>query len=329
MTDAKRPDSDSVGSNAWWAIIGPIPTPPSGGLLATPHDQGRALAQSVTVGPLQLADGGRALVEWLTCEPDTLFGVTKFVSWPIIVTGSAPGQRGEISYREGSRKLHRLVCLLALAWGEPWQERSAPGSPDAIPLRIPDSWPPPPFWRGSADADLGRSDEELPTWIPAVWDIITADQELAAAASFWHQGLLATARHPSLALVAYIASIEQTARWLESGGHLAKSKGARQRVDAAIALVASDGERMVLSPVYRIRSGTAHGAALHSTETVLGAYFSLNYMPGDPAAGSRPTLEPDLPDPLQVFTRQLHTAKTVAQRLIFVAFNSKLQEAVS
>src|SRR5260221_14442951 len=91
MTDAKRPDSDSVGSNAWWAIIGPIPTPPSGGLLATPHDQGRALAQSVTVGPLQLADGGRALVEWLTCEPDTLFGVTKFVSWPIIVTGSAPG----------------------------------------------------------------------------------------------------------------------------------------------------------------------------------------------------------------------------------------------
>jgi len=186
-----------------------------------------------------------------------------------------------------------------------------------------------PFWRGSADADLGRSDEELPTWIPAVWDIITADQELAAAASFWHQGLLATARHPSLALVAYIASIEQTARWLESGGHLAKSKGARQRVDAAIALVASDGERMVLSPVYRIRSGTAHGAALHSTETVLGAYFSLNYMPGDPAAGSRPTLEPDLPDPLQVFTRQLHTAKTVAQRLIFVAFNSKLQEAVS
>src|SRR5258708_5749841 len=143
MTDAKRPDSDSVGSNAWWAIIGPIPTPPSGGLLATPHDQGRALAQSVTVGPLQLADGGRALVEWLTCEPDTLFGVTKFVSWPIIVTGSAPGQRGEISYREGSRKLHRLVCLLALAWGEPWQERSAPGSPDAIPLRIPDSWPPP------------------------------------------------------------------------------------------------------------------------------------------------------------------------------------------
>jgi hypothetical protein len=87
-----------------------------------------------------------------------------------------------------------------------------------------------------------------------VWGVITADQELAASASCWHQGLLATARHPSLALVAHIASIEQTAKWLESGGRLAKSKGARQRVDAAIALVASDEERMILSPVYRIRS---------------------------------------------------------------------------
>jgi len=137
MTDVKSPDSESVAGNAWWAIIGPIPTPPSGGLLATPHDQGRALAQPVTIGPLQLAGGGRALVEWLTCEPDTLFGVTKFVSWPII-TGSAAGRRGDIPYREGSRQLHRLVCLLALAWGEPWQERSAPGSPDAIPPHIPD-----------------------------------------------------------------------------------------------------------------------------------------------------------------------------------------------
>ena len=303
MTEVNAPDSESVADNAWWAIIGPIPTPASGGLLATPHDQGRALAQPVPVGPLQLAGGGRALVEWLTCEPDTLFGVTKFVSWPVIVTRSAAGRRGDIPYREGSRQLHRLVCLLALAWGELWQERSAPGSPDAIPPHIPDSWPHPPFWHGSAEADQGRSDEELPSWIPAVWDIVTSDQELAAAASFWHQGLLATARHPSLALVAYIASIEQTAKWLESGGRLAKSKGARQRADVAIALVASDEERTVLSPVYRIRSGTAHGAALHSTETVLGAYFSLNYIPGGPMAGSRPTIEPDLTDPLQVLRR--------------------------
>ena len=37
------------------------------------------------VGPPRLRGGDKALVECLTCEPYTLFGVTKFVSWPIIV----------------------------------------------------------------------------------------------------------------------------------------------------------------------------------------------------------------------------------------------------
>jgi len=101
--------------------MGPVPAPPAGGFLVTPHDQTRCLAGTPQVGPLRLRAGEKAFVEWLTCEPHTLFGVSKFVSWPIIVQGAGGGDRGTEAHREASRLLHRLVCILSLnpptKWG--------------------------------------------------------------------------------------------------------------------------------------------------------------------------------------------------------------------
>jgi hypothetical protein len=75
-------------------------------------------------------------------RPHTLFGVTKFVSWPVIVEGEDGGERGTSAPRQVSRLLHRLVCLLALGWDEPWQERCTPIGSQGMPPQVADSWPP-------------------------------------------------------------------------------------------------------------------------------------------------------------------------------------------
>lgn len=304
----------------WWAIIGPIPSPTVGGFLVTPHDQTRRLAGTAHVGPLRLNGADTPLVEWLTCEPHTLFGVSKFVSWPIIAESADGGERGTPAHREASRLLHRLVCLLAVGWDEPWQERCTPQSAQSLSPQIPESWPPPPFWHGAPGPDLSARDEPLPSWIPAAWDSLASDDVLSGIASFWHQGLLASPRHPSLAAVAYTAAIERAAFWLAAHGDERIPAGSgRRRVDAAIALVADEDEAELLKPLYAARSRTAHGGRLHGIETVTGAFFSLKYIPGDIARGIRPVLQSDLTDPLQMFTRRLQTARSVARRLIMHA----------
>lgn len=301
----------------WWAIVGPLPEPTVGGFLVTPHDQTRYLEAPARVGPLRLRSGGQPLVEWLTCEPHTLFGVAKFVSWPIIVEGEDGGERGSAAHRQTSRLVHRLVCLLALGWDEPWQERCTAQGSVGSPPRMPDSWPPPPIWRGSADPELPSRGEPLPQWIPGAWDVISGDEVLGGIASFWHQGLLASPRHPSLAAVAYTAAIEQMASWLAAHGEREIPEGSmRRRVDAAIGLVANDEDVELLRPLYAVRSGTAHGGRLYGIETAVGAFYNLRYIPGDAVRGTRPVLQSDLTDDLQLFTRRLQAVRRVARLLL-------------
>jgi hypothetical protein len=301
----------------WWAIIGPVPTVPAGGFLLTPHDQTRRLMGKPQVGPLRLRGGEKALVEWLTCEPYTLFGVTKFVSWPIIVEGDEGDERGTAGHRHASGLVHRLACLLSIAWDEPWQERCTPQSPRNQSPQIPESWPPPPLWHGPSQPERLPVDVPLASWTARAWEAMETDEGLAAMASFWHQGLLASPRHPSFAAVAYTATIERAAAWLANRGDIPAPAGSLSRcVGTAIALVASDEEAKILGPLYKIRSGTAHGGRLHGTEIATGTFFTLRYEPGDAGSGKRPVLQSDLTDPLQLFTRRLQTARQISRRLI-------------
>jgi hypothetical protein len=92
--------------------------------------------------------------------------------------------------------------------------------------------------------------------------------------------------------VTYTAAIEQAASWLRDHGDTEiPAGGGRQRVDAAIAMVADEQEAELLEPLYALRSSTAHGGKLHGIEPVTGAFFALRYVPSDGVNRTHPFLQ--------------------------------------
>lgn len=308
----------------WWGIVGPQPLPNLGGLIVTPHDSTRRL-RPTTLGDLVLGGADQPLTEWRRGDPRSLDSVEQFESWPVIVQASTEASTRHAAQQTASEVLHRVALLLALAWDEPWQERTSPQNPTQLPPRAPESWPPPPFAPSPAMPPVAI-DAALPTWADTAWEQLNEHVTLRNAASFWHQGLLASPGHPSLALVAFVASIEGLAGALQAAGdeipdHRRCScgetaTGAAARFRAACRLVAPEEDVRTLSRLYTLRSQSAHGSALHGTEDAAGTFFSFT-----PAKSTSESdaylLLPDASDQRQDFAlRALAGARRVARQLL-------------
>ena len=336
---------------SWWAIVGPSPSPEPTGWLTTPHDRTRTLDGEYEVGPLRLRSGGKRLVEYLRLEPLDLAGVTQFESWPLIVEGSweetsrggssgGPEEgllqepRWRIVERQGTSNLHRLCVLLSLVWGEPWQVRTSPKSLEQLPAEVPDSWPDPSQWPQSDDFPPAEA-IGLPDWLGAAWDQISADPHLAAALTAWHQGLLLTPRHPSLAHVAFVGAIEELSQsaTLETvvQGDLTPPCtvcGARPTASArfwsAAKQVASEDELAEFKRlgVLGYRGATAHGARFGGIETTYGSVMMLDWIPPTIAGGSA-RFELEEGDLAEVFVlKVVPGVRRLAQRLLLMVLNA-------
>lgn len=327
----------------WWALIGPVPLGAPAGIIAVPHDRTRALVGPYQVGPLNLRPGGRMYREYRSLEPRQLGGVWEAESYPIIVEGDWADCRAAFraDHLEGQQSnersalmaLHRLCCLLALAWGEGWQVRTAPEDPERLTPEVPMSWPPPPMAPSPA-WPLYPDPQPLPSWIAGAWDLVSDDDVLASAMTFWHQGLLLTTEFPSFALVAFSGCIETVAacrafRALTEVDDkpcptCGTRTGASRRFWSTIGLVADDDEVRRLRKnwdTYGMRSGVAHGRTTHGIETAFGSIFPLQYRPATLAEPAR--LDIDEADPAQVFTlRVLPAVRNVATRLLHKVFGA-------
>ena len=340
--------SESPSVADWWAIVGPIARPTPTGVITTPHDRTAVLADRYRLGPILLRPGGRLLREFLRGEPQNLVGVTAVESYPIIVEGkwndvltdvdAAPSVGRVAAYaREeaAARVLHRVSCLLSLAWYEPWQVRTSAKSSQHLPPQIPHSWAEPqsaegvPTFRPAEDLSARR--RELPGWAVSAWDTLEDDEALQTALTFWHQGLHLTAEFPSFALVAIAASVEAVAgcRVFRSlmdlpsdpcpiCGHIPR---ATARFWATMQLVASSQELDELKhewDVYTGRSTVAHGSQTHAFEIALGPVFLFRYQV--PTAHAGPSFAIDETNPAQRFVLQALPRFTwLASRLLLRA----------
>lgn len=327
----------------WWALIGPVPLGAPAGIIAVPHDRARTLIGPCQVGPLNLRPGERIYREYRPLEPLQLAGVWEAESYPVIVEGNWADCRAAFSAdhlagqqsndRSALMALHRLCCLLALAWGEGWQVRTAPEDPQRLPARVPESWPAPPSAPHPA-WPLDPDPQPLPSWVASAWDLAANDDALASALTFWHQGLLLTTDFPSFALVAFSGCIETLAT---SGAFRSLTEveddpcpacgtrsGASRRFWSTIGLVADDQEVQRLRKdwdTYGRRSGVAHGRTTHGVETAFGSVFLLRYRPPTPAEPAR--FDIDEADPFQVFMlRVLPALGNVAARLLYKALEA-------
>jgi hypothetical protein len=255
----------------WWALVSPAPLREPAGFLTTPHDAGRVLSKEYQLGPIRIAPGERQLIEYL---PLLAQGWSSVVSWPVLVHGGIRGKWRETD-RAAAQLLHRLCCLLALAWGEPWQVRLAPAPNVNLSPQVPDPAliPNPSRFYDSGNPQIGLRDEAgLPDWVVTAWSRLD-NPDFAARAqpalSLWHEGILLQPEHPSLAVVAFVAALEQSAQSL-TGYDKAASDSAKFWLGAESVGTPEEIQQLREARIYGKRSATSHGAALHGIEVEFG-----------------------------------------------------------
>ncbi len=274
---------DAVGTD-WWALLGPAVRLEPSGYLTTPHHAGRVLAKSHEVGALVLRPAERQVVEYSRLLD---IGWKQSVFWPVVVQRRAAIDDWPRVAAVAACELHRICCLLSLEWNEPWQVLVSPEQTTALPPTMPDNSPPPNDWWDGWSPQLGLRDEvELRPWINEAWtelDCSGITSSGAAALSLWHEGILLQPAHPSFALVAFVACVEQVARVLPELQSIDKGRTAAL-YEAAVNLVATSNEIELMEKwrPYKLRSSTAHGSRVHGLETVFGAVIVPPFLADKP-----------------------------------------------
>jgi len=229
------------------------------------------------------------------------------VFWPIIVEGRSTETTWPKVDREAARALHRLASLVSLEWAEPLQVRVGPQS-GSLPSQFPDDWMAPNDSRFGPNPQVGLRDERpLPEWLQHAWDMLDTDDakgDAAAGLSLWHEGVLLQPEHPSFALVAFVASVEQMGKLLEP-----RKRGYAARFWNALhgAVTESEFAALKTSDVYGLRSEIAHGSRVHGLETIYGAVVPP------------PALAATTPDAIAVFAHRTVPQLAKAARALMLA----------
>jgi hypothetical protein len=251
----------------WTAVIGP-PAIRITGLEP-------AIDREANVGGFRLVSTGQPLLERMPPQLPSFSSAGSGISWPILVEARHTGYNWEAASQKAAFDLHRLCALLSLVLGDCLVVREAP-MPVADGVRKAPSrlwWQ---HWHDDVDASTTpepRNVKVIPDWAAAAWQQMNSRPQLGHAVAVHHEALRAQFEHPSLALVAFIASIEAVANLLfreercpECNAH----KDVAARFRATLRLVATEEEARRLGAAYSPRSRTVHQGRLHGAETTPG-----------------------------------------------------------
>ncbi|MEU3399470.1 hypothetical protein [Streptomyces filamentosus] len=250
--------ADAPAARAWTAFLGPDPA--QGALRSHDLIWSDQLETPVTVGPLALSSPDA----WVhTIEPSphdrTLLYTVAFR--PLQVSGSTVSFTGPGAAEAAAVQLDLLCQLLTLATGRVWTHWRTPEvleHPDAAD-ELADAW----LRRASRLPHLpGRLPEpqalELPGWLPAAWDRLTAGTSASTTAAealtaFDSAVGLLTSGRPSDAGARFQAVLEGFSR---------RARTAKERKEQALAHVAS---RLAALPGQRAEDFTDVAAAIAMT----------------------------------------------------------------
>ncbi len=184
------------------------------------------------------------------------------------------------------RRLRLHAALLSLAWDSPWFVRDGPT--DSVDSTWVDAEGPVSGtsyrWIDKLDHFMAPPPIELPEWLGEV-EVPLDPGVVQRALVMHHEGLLMTRDHPSLAMIAFVSSIETMAALQ---GELKRCEtrraqtGSTQRFREAVGSVVSNLEAQELSRFYDVRSRTAHDGALHGREVIAGGSGPMSlYLPDE------------------------------------------------
>jgi hypothetical protein len=288
----------------WSAVIAP-PAIRIGG--AEPF-----IDSEVNVGVFRLVPSGQPLYEKMPPQLPSFSSAGSGISWPILVEARHTGYNWEAALQKGAFDLHRLCALLSLVLDQCLVVREAPALISDGVRKAPSRlwWQ---HWLEDFDASTApepRNVKTIPEWASAAWQQMNNRPQLGHAAAIHHEGLRAQFEHPSLALVAFIASIEAVTNLLyrvercpECNAH----KDVAARFRATLRLVATDEEARRLATAYSPRSRTVHQGRLHGGETIPGV---LNFSWG--------------PNPVREFERMVWGMRDASRKLLQSAIRGEL-----
>ncbi|UOX90651.1 hypothetical protein MUY14_08505 [Amycolatopsis sp. FBCC-B4732] len=252
----------------WTAIIGPGPERISGGT--------SRLTAEVSIGSMKLTSTDQVLVEPDLTQQRSLssWGIQRSI--PIRVSGSTRGYNWISASVPATRDLHTLCGLLSVVTDESLVVREVPAPTEWGERPVPASLP---WYRPSATDTFDLSAATaltLPEMLDSAWSRVRQEPVLIAALDTYLEGIQAAPRHPSLAAVSFVASVETVAGKLFKFERCESCKN-RLRLGAAfkasLRKVVSEEEAAALDFVYNARSKTVHSGRLHGGETTPGVLF--------------------------------------------------------
>jgi len=198
--------------------------------------------------------------------------------WPIRVTGSVSCYSWEEDGTEAvAARLRYLVELLTLAFDVPMDVRVGPYDP-TVPEGGEEDLVVPGIRNPTLPEDhpwaANSGPTEVPEWVTDALDGKTkTNTTVRQALAAHYEGMQLKSDHPSMALLAFVASIESLAtprKGLPRCGECDAVLESGKRFRDALAGVLSPDEVVLVGNAYNRRSRTVHDGRLHGSEDVLG-----------------------------------------------------------
>lgn len=282
-----------------------------------PRHQKYSLKRKFTVAGVTARSGGRQYSDDRLSSSPPHFNSRSFaVSWPVVIEGKSKGYDWSVASRQAGIDTHKTAILLSLAWDSTWYLLQSPITASHGTLKIPATSPfggPLVGRRRQPHFSQPRTPKVVPKWVLKAWNTLDSDSDIDAATTAYYQGLMMEEKHPSFALIAFIASVEIIGKKIvgEKCVCCGKRTGSNQAFRAGVDVVVSDKRKAKeLYLLYESRSGTAHDGELHANEEVLG-YLSF------------PSMFTQDSKSMFIFT-DLQRAKAVSRKLMIEALKGKL-----
>jgi hypothetical protein len=215
------------------------------------------------------------------------------ISWsyrssvPIVVRSSSRGYDWRAAQPSAAEDLGMLVSLLSLIWDSVIDVLKPPMPLEWGQQRVPEHAP----WLKVDPApeslpDLAELPEfEVPGWLGDAWVHMNRRARVKGAVTVYMEGVRTEERHPSLALVAYVAAVEAVSLMLfheERCEACPNHINIGEKFHATLKLAVGEEAAEALRPVYGSRSKTVHTGRLHGYEISPGAFpFSSFLTPSE------------------------------------------------
>ena len=232
--------------------------------------QNQRVDRSFTVADMQLEPLPEPLVRSIS-RNYTMSSSLVADTWPVVVRGASRGSDIFEASRPAKSQLRRLCAVLSAGWGTCWTLVDGPHEADGFVPRTRD-----PSGKPVSDDDYGAEGGSVwepvspPTWFTDGYNLLAAEPLLLQASITYHEGLLLSEYHQSVALVCFTSAIEALGqrrfgplpRCPECHSHV----GTTSRFREMLAVVAGSNTNTSLVAAYGKRSTAVHEARLHGTE---------------------------------------------------------------